>query len=142
MIKTVLDTNILISGLIVKGNSPPKIIDYLRLNKFLLITSEYLLWEFQQTVRYPKIRQKYKLAGKEIKEYFQAIKNRSKKIQIQAIPKIISEDFSDNLVLATAIEGKADFIVSGDKHLLNLNSYKKIKIIKAGKFVNTLKDFL
>ena len=52
----------------------------------------------------------------------------------------IKEDLADNRVLECAISCKADFIVSGDKHLLNLKEYEGIKIIKAAEFISHLSN--
>ena len=52
---------------------------------------------------------------------------------------VISDDPSDNKYLACAHEGEADYIVSGDHHLLDLKSYKGIKILKAKPFLDLSK---
>jgi len=43
--------------------------------------------------------------------------------------KIVTQDFKDNMVLETAYDGGADFIVSGDDHLLSLDSFRGISIV-------------
>ncbi len=50
---------------------------------------------------------------------------------------VIKDDPSDNMYLECAIEGEADFIISGDKHLKDLKSYKGIKIIDPVTFLKT-----
>lgn len=56
----------------------------------------------------------------------------------QRIPEMIEEDPDDNQILACASEGKANFIVSGDKHLLDLKDYCDIKIIPPREFIRIL----
>lgn len=53
---------------------------------------------------------------------------------IQAID-IITDDPKDNMILECAVGGKADYIVSGDRHLLSLKEYKGIKILTAREFI-------
>jgi putative PIN family toxin of toxin-antitoxin system len=58
------------------------------------------------------------------------------------IPKttlhIIREDPSDNRILECAVEGKADLIVSGNRHLLRLKTYQNIPIVRPIDFLRTL----
>jgi len=51
-----------------------------------------------------------------------------------------SRDPSDDMILATAIESGADYIVSGDKDLLTLESYDQVRIIRPAEFVTVLAD--
>lgn len=138
MIKAVLDTNILISGFIIKQGACAKIIDTLREKYFLLITSDGLLLEFSRAVHYPRIWDKYKLSKQEVKDYFQALEEGGEVVCPKKVPKVIPEDPSDDIVLATAVEGKADYLVSGDQHLLKLKKYKGIRILSPAKFVKIL----
>jgi len=48
-------------------------------------------------------------------------------------------DPDDNKILSCAIEAKADYIVSGDKHLTTLKQFKEINIVNAGEFLEILK---
>lgn len=139
MVKAVLDTNVLVSGLIISVGPSALILDLLRKGKFLSITSEVLLLEFSQTVRYPRILKKYQLSEHQIRKFLQALRFRSQVVHLLRIPKVIEEDPKDDLVLATGVEGKADYIVSGDQHLLKLKRYRKIKIVPPRKFVKILR---
>ena len=49
---------------------------------------------------------------------------------------VIQADPTDNKYLACALEGEADYIVSGDRHLLDVGLYQGLKIIKAKEFLN------
>jgi putative PIN family toxin of toxin-antitoxin system len=60
-------------------------------------------------------------------------------LQVIQIPKVlmaVPRDPEDNMVLECAIGGEAQYIVSGDKHLLELKEYRDIRIIRAGDFLN------
>lgn len=67
---------------------------------------------------------------------------RSGKLSLIANPEKIPEaaaDRDDNQILAAAIEGKADTIVSGDEHLLGLKNYRRIKVMTAKQFLQSRK---
>ncbi|NCO65593.1 MAG: putative toxin-antitoxin system toxin component, PIN family [Candidatus Aquicultor secundus] len=53
---------------------------------------------------------------------------------------VITEDPSDNMFLVCAVEGKADFIISGDNHLLDVGTYQGIQILTPCEFVKQLKS--
>jgi len=53
--------------------------------------------------------------------------------------KVISEDPDDDVVLNTSYCGKADYIFTGDKHLLVLEEFKSIKIVPVGQMLEILK---
>jgi len=50
----------------------------------------------------------------------------------------VADDPADDLVLACALEGNADFIISGDKHLLNLRNYQGIQMVTPAEFLESL----
>jgi len=52
--------------------------------------------------------------------------------------KVVKSDPSDDIILATALAGQASYIVSGDKHLLDLGVYRGIKVVTAIEFVKIL----
>lgn len=62
MIKAVLDTNILVSGLISPKGSPAKILNLWQERKFILVTSQKILKEIKKVLNYPKIIKKYHLS--------------------------------------------------------------------------------
>lgn len=63
-----LDTNILVSALISSKSKPAKLLSHWKENKFNLVTSDVLLKEFSEVIRRPRIKEKYKITDKEIKE--------------------------------------------------------------------------
>ena len=138
MPRAVIDTNVLISGIISERGAPSRVINMARDNRFTLVTSPTLIGEFISTSGHPHITGKYK----QIIEQIDAIVNfllLAAEV-VDGIPKekVIVDDPADDAVLACAIEGKAEFIVSGDSHLLNLKEYQGIKIVAAKQFLEIL----
>lgn len=127
-IKVVLDTNILISALGFRGK-PRHILQLIFQKKIFGITSPVLLAEFQEVVnkKFPQLAPKLASIEKKLKKNLQVVQP---KVSIKA-----SRDEDDNRVLEAASEGNSDFIITGDKDLLDLRVYKNIKILTAEEFL-------
>lgn len=129
MRRVVLDTNVLISGIIQKSGFPYKVVKSWEKDNLILITSLTMIEEAKKVLNYPKIKEKFGLEEDEIKQIILNLARYSTLIDNPPTLDVIKEDPEDNKVLSVAIEGKADYIVSGDSHLLGLKSYKGIEII-------------
>lgn len=138
MIKAVIDTNILVSGLISPKASPAKIISLWRERKFVLVISEEIIEELKRVLLYSKIFQKYGLSERTIDKYLKIIKAFSEVVKPKERIELISSDTEDNKFLEAALEANVNFIVSGDKHLLDLKEFRGIRIIKAEKFLRLI----
>lgn len=140
MIKIVLDTNEYISGVINKQSNPAKIIRGWRRKKIDLLISPSIKKEIERVVRYPKIKEKYHITEGRIKRLLNNLEKYAIKTKEQIKVDVIKEKPSDNMFLACAIEGEADFLITGDsKHLLKLKEYQGIKIITPAEFLKILK---
>jgi len=53
---------------------------------------------------------------------------------------IVEEDTEDNRVLECALEARADFIVTGDKHLIKIREYKDVRIVRASEFLEAFRS--
>ena len=131
--RVVLDTGILIAALITRKTPPDLIYQAWRKNKFELITSEWQLSEFRRVSRYPKLRKH--LIPSEAGNMINGLRYQA--LVLTDLPTLeVSPDPDDNPVLAMAVAGKADFLVSGDKRdLLALKKIEKTKIVTARNFL-------
>lgn len=131
--RLVIDTNVLVSALLARSSLPAHLITLWRENRFDLLTSAAQLDELARVTRYPKIRERLTpaLAGRLINEL------RNLAIVVANLPQVmVSADPFDNYVLAMAVAGAADFIVTGDKRdLLGLRLYEGIRIMTARDFL-------
>jgi len=59
-------------------------------------------------------------------------------VEVQRKIDVVREDSDDNLIVECAVSADADFILSGDKHLLNLKEYNNIRIVSAREFLDIL----
>lgn len=81
------------------------------------------------------LRDKFRRDDEEAKKAVQMIGSLADLVKPRHRISLLSDD-PDNRVLECAVEGRADFIVSGDSHLLALKEYQGIPILKAVEFLN------
>lgn len=134
MHRVVIDTNVLISGIIQKSGFPFKVVKLWEDEVIVLITSVATIEEAERVLNYPKIRKRYALTSDDIQRTVANLLKYSVLAQDPPIPNVIEQDPDDNKILATAIAGKADYIISGDMHLLTLKNYRGIEIVTPKRF--------
>lgn len=133
MIRAVVDTNVLISGLFWEG-TPKKCLDKYRFeNIYQIIFSPEAIHEFRQKLLY-----KFRLESTIVNRWVKEITLYAELVIPRYITKIC-RDAKDNMILDTAKAGRADYIVSGDKDLLVLKVFNKnIKIVSPADFLAVL----
>ena len=120
--RVVLDTSILIAALITADTPPDQVYQAWRKKRFTLITSAWQLDEFRRASRYEKVRKFLKPT--EAGNLVNGLKRHA--TVLKQLPDVdLSRDPQDNPVLAMAIAGKADYIVTGDRRgLLALKEHR------------------
>ena len=134
--KILVDANLFASSLIKPNSNPGKILDLVNQNQVELILSPSIIKEIKRILLYPKIQKYHRKTAQEIDEYFEDILMFAWIVEGKELVDIIKDDPADNKYLACAYEGEADYIVSGDHHLLDLETYQGIDIISAKAFLN------
>jgi putative PIN family toxin of toxin-antitoxin system len=135
--RVVADTNTVISGLLWYG-APRQLLNLAREQRITLFTSLPLLTELAQVLRRDKFSERLKLANVTINELVTGYAALAILVKPVAIRPVILADPSDDQVLACAIACKADCIVSGDKHLLDLGKYEKTSIMSVSQFLSVV----
>ncbi|HUY53346.1 MAG TPA: putative toxin-antitoxin system toxin component, PIN family [Candidatus Dormibacteraeota bacterium] len=131
-IRVVIDSNVWISGLIF-GGKPEKIIKLFLDGDFLVIVSAELLSELRR-----KIIEKFPLFTSSLESLDASILNDAIVVRLGSQTVNISRDPDDNKVIETAIIGHCNYIVSGDKDLLAVGSYKNISIVNPTDFLKII----
>lgn len=126
--RIVLDTNTVISGLFWRG-APRQVLDLARSGTFTLFTSPDLLAELANVLAREKFAERLKLASTSVEELVFGYASLARTVRPTRIESVIKADPDDDKVLACAKSAKAEIIISGDSHLLDLNEYKGIKIL-------------
>lgn len=121
-----LDTNILVSALGWRG---PERLVYERCGARVmqLVTSPELLDELERVLRYPK----FLFTESEIQSFLRDVTVIARLVHPRQRIDVVQQDPDDNRVLECAVEAEAEWIVSGDPHLLDLREYKGIQILSA-----------
>ena len=133
-LKVVLDTNVFISAILF-GGIPQQIMESARNGEIELLTSSSILFELASI-----LQGKFKFSRTIALDVISEIKRTSSVIFTKTKLSVIEKDHSDNMILECAVDGFADYIVSGDKkHLRPLNSFKGIKIRLPQEFIKEIK---
>jgi len=135
--QVVLDTNVLISFLLTRGETIGRILDAWEDETFTVCVSPLMLAEMRRVLEYPHLKERIK------SEEAQALLNtlETDALLLEGVVTITgaTTDPKDDMVVACAVEGKADYIVSGDPHLLKLKRYDGVQIVAPAEFVEILK---
>jgi uncharacterized protein len=133
--KIVLDANIFISALIVENGTQYKIVHHKK--RYAVVISEEILQEVEEVLHYDRIQKKYNVSNQEIRSYLHQLR-RDCVIRVYPAVKVVDEDPDDNKYIACAKQVKADYIVTGDRHLLDLKEYRGIRIVTPTEFLRIL----
>ena len=140
--KLIIDTNVLISGLMWAG-PPNRILKWAREGRVVLLACESTIDELKRVIQYKRFVQR--LSDLEIRP-MEAIAYAMNIVTFvpnpQNIPQAILEDPFDNIFLALASENKAHLIVSGDHHLLDLKEHNSIQILTPSLAVQVIESLL
>jgi hypothetical protein len=139
LLKVVLDTNVFVSSLLVKAGLPAQVLDAWRERRYLLIVSPAIIAEIRATLAYPRIRRKYAITDEDVEQLVTLLERDALLVPGDAeVAGAIPEDPADEMVLACALDGQTDVIISGDRHLLDLDSYRSIPILTVRQFLERL----
>ncbi len=130
--RVVIDTNVFISSLLSTEGNPRRVIDLWRCERITLCLSKEILAE------YFAVLGRFGMADEpEGRELMQLFEKRYNQVFVASPAAVtaIKEDPADNKFLECATAADAKFIVSGDRHLLNLKTFKKTKILPPTEFL-------
>ena len=134
-VKVVFDTNVWISIFMDKRLKD----EFLRVKQDLTVyVSEDIGLEVSKVLQYPKVFEILRKAGIREKEILRVLVVNSRWVEPKVKLNIVNEDEEDNKILECALASRADIIVSGDKHLLNLGRFKKTRILTPREFFDSL----
>ena len=129
--RIVIDTNLLISGVISAGLAR-HLIEAVKAGEFEWCTSEVLLAEFLDVMARDKFASRLALAGLTPQAIVDDLRTLAWVVSPTEVARVVPSDPDDDHVLAAALSGAVDLIVSGDKRdLLALGSYQGIPIVTA-----------
>jgi len=137
MTRIVPDTNIVVSGLLWRGN-PRRILDAARDGIIELYTSPVLIEELEDVLSREKFARRLAAANVTVQDLISGYSALATVIEAEPIEPVILVDPDDDAVLACALSADAEIIVSGDSDLLDLKEHKEIRILTATEFLAEL----
>ena len=138
--RLVLDTNVLISGLFWNG-APARVLDRVDEGLDRLFISRALLQELADVLARPKFSKTFLRFQEDPRDLIAAVAARAILIEPKPFASVvILADPADDRVLACAATAGADYIVSGDNHLLRLGSFGSMPIVTPGDYLHSLGD--
>lgn len=137
MIRVVFDTNIIVSGYLWSG-APRRALNVVLEGHVTLLTSEVLIDEFKDVINRPKFEKRLELLAQTAEQVVLDFLKHVEIVEIAPIPPTITADPDDDMVLACAVSGKADLIVSGDPHLLAQEKFRDIPILTVNAFLERM----
>lgn len=134
-----LDTNVLVSAFISKRGQPARLLDILlTFPEIQLVSSAPILEELGDVLSRNEVKERFHYSARDIRSFVRAVRNVSVRVKIKSNFKVVVDDPEDDVVLNTAHDGRADYIVSGDHHLRGLRSFKGIKIVSPNQMMRII----
>ena len=138
MIKAVLDTNVVISGLLWTG-APRKILKAADEERIFIFTTRELLEELANVLQRPKFKTFLTRRDLDFKDALAQIVRLARLVVPKSLAApVVLQDPSDDMVLVCALTAGADIIVTGDEHLLKLKEFRGIPILTPAAFLQRL----
>lgn len=128
-----LDTNVYLSAFLFQDGILADLWRFAEAGRYTVILSPFIVREFME-----KLREKFKVSEAERERIKRTVVRVAEMVQPKTVPVVIADDPDDDHILACAVAGKADILVSGNQHLLRLKEYEGIPIVRPMDFLRTL----
>lgn len=133
--RIVPDVNVIISAIIAPSGPPGRIYEAWKRRDIQIITSPVIISKTLEVIQRPHIQNTFSLTQADIENLKNLLEHRTLLTPHLLDLQILKQDPEDDTIIIAAVEGNADFIVSGDKHLKTLGSYQNIPILSPLEFV-------
>ncbi len=135
--KVVLDTNVLVSALLNDRGNPAAIVRAWRNDVFQLVTSPPLLQELANVLFRPRLLRRLAGTPEDVATFIADLAQAAIVVSPASSVSVIS-DPPDNRVLEAAIAARADYVVSGDSDLAELNDFQGVRLVTPARFAAIL----
>jgi putative PIN family toxin of toxin-antitoxin system len=140
VLRAVLDSSALISGFLTSHGVCAKLLDAAERESFELCTSHEILEETRRALmtKLRRIRRYYAYPDDRIALFIEGLRADSEVVSDLPAMRVATLDPTDDVIVATAVKAEADFIVTGDRHLLDLRAHRGIRIVTPRQFLDLL----
>ena len=137
-VRAVIDTNVLVSGLLVAEGPPRQVLDAWLDGRFTLVTSPYQLEELTHVLAYPRVAERIRLAPAELAAILSGLMTLAVVTPGDLQRPGATRDPKDDAIVACAEEGEAAYIVSGDHDLLSLGETRGFQAVTPRRFLEVI----
>lgn len=134
--RVVLDTNIFVSAFLSPKGGPARILKLFQLEAFDLLISEEILVEYQKALNYERVKQIHKLTDVQISRIIEDLRIFGTIVNVTSSLLVVAGDPDDNKFFECAIDGEADYIVSGDALVLAVKIHSGIRVFSSQLFLS------
>jgi putative PIN family toxin of toxin-antitoxin system len=140
MIRAVLDANVIVSAVLTTAGIPAQILDAWRTERFALLVSAPILEEVARVLEYPRLARLHHWPQAKIRDFVAELAYLGIMTPGEITLNVVRNDPADNRYLECAVEGAADYLVSGDQDLLDLHEHSGIRIVSSSTFLEALRS--
>jgi putative PIN family toxin of toxin-antitoxin system len=134
VIRVVLDTNTLISALLFSGTAS-RLVPLWQSRRITVLVSKEILQEYLRVLAYPK----FQLGDHEIRALVEEeLLPFAETVRVRRRLAVVRRDPEDDKFLECAVAGRAEYLVTGDRDLRELGSYRGITILTVGEFLERM----
>jgi putative PIN family toxin of toxin-antitoxin system len=140
MITAVVDTNVLASGFVqrLRASPPVQILDAWHSGLYTLIVSEHIIAELTRTLADPYFQSH--ISGDQAVRLVTLLKRRAILTAVTADVHGVASHPEDDVILATAVSARAEYLATGDKKLQQLRTYQGVTIVSPREFLEILQS--
>lgn len=141
MARVVLDVNVNVAAVVGRLGHARRAVEAWRAGRFTYLTSEHIITHTTRKLRLPRIARYHQLTGHELRLVEAILREQATLVSLtpeDIVP--VTGDPEDDAVLATALLGQADYLVTGDGGLLALGTYVSVGIVTPRRFIELLDE--
>lgn len=138
--RVAFDTNVVITSYLAPQSICATLMYCWHKEVFDLVVSEPLLQEYQAVLNYPKIQKHTRMTPTEMQQAIQNFRQFAWLGEPKEEITIVERDKDDNKIIACALAGEAEYIVTGDDNLLSIKTYRGIRILTPAAFLAFLEQ--
>lgn len=140
MIRALLDTNVIVSGVLVPLGIPAQLLQAAQASTFAIVTSQDIVNETLRTLQRDRILRRYHLHAAQIEGVRILLELRADMAVAAADVHGVATHPEDDLVISAAVAGDADYLVTGDFQLQKLDGFEGVRIVSPRAFLEVLES--
>lgn len=134
--KSVVDTNVVVSSFLSPAGVRAKVLQAWEKGHFELVVSDEILAEYERALNYQEVSSRHGMDADQVGQVIAEMKSFATVVKPKQKLTIIKDDPDDDKFLECAKEAGAEYIISADPHLLNLEQYEDIQILSPSEFIS------